>query len=124
MEAELLREWTNRLLDDDAIMCKGWLRLTDNAGNVGHDVWGVLLDILYEQGIVRRVDDTDTGISTYWYGPKWFNRYPPYELLEAIDIPWNAGPSADIIRFLANHNDNGSNFPFIASEIMEILGSG
>lgn len=80
------------------------------------DCWGHLCDIAITWGM----GEWDTE-HRYVLNGKPHRYYPPFLLLEWAEIDPRAVPDHDIRYYLANVNDNGSNFGFITTEIRTYL---
>lgn len=75
-----------------------------------------------DRGLLERVDTSSTPFYTdVKYHSFMARRYPPDEVIKWADIDRNAMPSQDIVLYLANVNDNGSNFEYIIGEIEQWL---
>lgn len=123
MNQEIKTAWFKKM--DEVNQGIGSLRSVSPDGTESFCCWGVLCEVFVERGKLERQEYTNTVIdhTRIGYGlPKappehMAVGYPDPEVLEWAGIDRQAIPREDAVMYLANVNDNGSNFEYIKGEI-------
>jgi hypothetical protein len=120
MNQEIKDRWLAKLADPDNYP-QGINRLHSSTGKFC--CWGVLCEVAVEDGFLTSWEHRAAG--SFIYAPvddehNSMSGYPNAVVLEWAEIsPLEVVPDQNIVDHLANANDNGSNFAYIANEIRE-----